>query len=268
MNTNGPLVSIITITYNCEEYIEKCIKSVTDQEYKNIEYIVIDGLSTDNTLNVINKYKDIITHLVSEKDRGISDAFNKGIARASGEIIAIINADDYLYPTSIADVVDAYLKNNRQNGIYYGNLRYFHDDLSYIRIAELGKIWNYMSIYHPSMFVTSDVYKKIGGFSEEYRYVMDSEFVHRALYNKVPFYYIDKDLANFRLGGTSDVNYKKMYREFYKSVNTYSKRKFRSALLLRWLIFKKDMSQTRIGQYFYKRKHLISFLLNSRIAKG
>jgi glycosyltransferase involved in cell wall biosynthesis len=262
------LVSIITIVYNGEKYLETCLRSIESQTYKNIEYIIIDGKSTDDTLNIINNYRHIVTTLVSEKDRGISDAFNKGIARANGEIIAIINADDYLNPTSIEDVVTAYIKTGKQQGIYYGDIRYFDDDRSYIRIAELDKMWKYMSIYHPSMFVTAGVYKDIGVFSEEYRYVMDGEFVHRALAKNIPFFYINKSLSNFRLGGASDVNFKKMYKEFYKSVGIHRGKTIRTTLLYLWLVFKKNMSQTAVGNFFYKRKHLISFLLNGKIVKG
>lgn len=268
MNNPTPLVSIVTIVYNCEAYIEECLKSIEGQTYKNIEYIIIDGKSKDNTLQIVDKYKHIVSQLVSEKDNGISDAFNKGIARANGEIIAILNADDFFYPTTIADVVDEYIKNDRKSGIYYGDIRYFDEHMSYIRVSEIKKIWRYMSLNHPSMFVTADVYKKIGAFSEEYRYVMDAEFIHRALYNKIPFFYIKKSLANFRLGGTSDVNYKKVYKEFYKSASTYRKNTLKYSFWYNWLVFKKDVSKTSIGSFFYKRKHLISFLLSGKIAKG
>src|SRR6187402_2271204 len=91
----GPLISIVTVVYNAKETIERTIKSVISQSYKNIEYIVIDGGSTDGTLDIINKYKSDISKLVSEKDKGIADAMNKGIGYAKGELIGLINADDW-----------------------------------------------------------------------------------------------------------------------------------------------------------------------------
>jgi len=263
-----PLVSIITIVYNGEKYLEKCIESIKNQSYKNIEYIVIDGGSADNTLNILEKNKDLIDVLVSEKDRGISDAFNKGISKANGQIIGILNSDDFFNETTIEIVVSCYNNNNQKNGIYFGDIRYFDDTMSYIRISELSKMWKYMSLNHPSVFVTADVYKQIGTFSEDYKYAMDVEFLHRALCNKVPFYYINKSLANFRLEGTSDLNYRDMYKEFYNSVEKYNSQGIRTKLRYKWAVFKKDVAQTSIGKFFYRRKHLLGPLLAGKIAKG
>ena len=263
-----PLVSIITIVYNGEKYLNKCIDSIKNQTYKNIEYIVIDGGSTDNTVNIVKSYGDIINVLISEKDEGISDAFNKGIKYATGEIIAILNSDDYFNSDTLELVVDKYNNNSQKKGIYYGDIRYFDNDMSYIRIAELSKMWKFMSIYHPSVFVTSDVYKKIGSFSKDYRYTMDSEFLHRALRNNISFFYINSSLANFRLEGASDLNYKAMYREFYRSVKTHNDQGFITHLQHFWAVFKKSASQTSIGNFFYKRKHLLKPFLAGKIVKG
>jgi len=265
---NTPLVSIVTIVYNGEKYIEKCIQSVRDQTYKNIEYIIIDGGSKDATISIINKYKDTVNVIVSEKDNGISDAFNKGIARCTGRIIGMINSDDYFEPDAIEDVVTSYIENGSQSGIYYGNIRYFDDDMSYIRISDITKIWKYMSLNHPTVFVTADIYQQIGVYKEDYRYTMDAEFLHRALHHKIPFFYINKSLANFRLEGASDLNYKKMNKEFYRSVRTYNDQGIVTSFWYYWSVFKKDIARTRIGTFFYKRKHLISFLLSGQIAKG
>ena len=97
---------------------------------------------------------------------------------------------------------------------------------------------------------------------------MDVEFLHRALCAKIPFYYINMSLANFRLEGASDLNFKKMYKEFYKSVKKYNDQGISTELWYRWAVFKKQMSQTKIGNYFYKRKHLLGPLLAGKIAKG
>src|SRR5258705_5340519 len=100
-----PLVSIITIVYNGEKYIEDSIRSVINQSYKNIEYIIIDGGSSDNTVSIIKKYEKQIAFWISEKDKGISDAFNKGIAKATGEIIGILNSDDWYERDTVAKAV-------------------------------------------------------------------------------------------------------------------------------------------------------------------
>ncbi|MEO7216482.1 glycosyltransferase family 2 protein [Mucilaginibacter sp.] len=264
----SPLVSIITIVYNGERFLNKCIDSIKDQSYKNIEYIVIDGGSKDGTIDIVKTYGDLVKVLVSEKDEGISDAFNKGIDKATGEIIGILNSDDFFYPDTIETVVDFYNNNEQKKGIYFGDIRYFDDDMSYIRISDLSKMWKYMSLNHPSVFVTSNVYKEIGTFSKEYKYTMDVEFLHRALSKSVPFFYINKSLANFRLEGTSDLHYKDMYKEFYKSVQKYNDQGLSTRFWYRWSVFKKDVAQTSIGKFFYKRKHLLTPLLSGKIAKG
>ena len=102
-----PKISIITICYNSAQTIEKTIQSIVEQDYTNREYIIVDGLSTDNTLSIVNKYSKQIDVIISEKDKGISDAFNKGITRASGDIIVLINSDDILLPDALSKVAQA-----------------------------------------------------------------------------------------------------------------------------------------------------------------
>ena len=116
----GLLVSIITIVYNGEENIERAIQSVVGQTYKNIEYIVIDGGSTDNTVSIIEKYESKYAYLVSEKDSGIADAFNKGIKKASGNLIGILNSDDWYEPNAVAEIV----KNIGDSDIAFGDQQY------------------------------------------------------------------------------------------------------------------------------------------------
>ena len=117
---NNPLVSIITVVYNGEKHIEQTINSVLNQTYSNIEYIIIDGDSTDNTLNIIKKYEDKIAHFISEKDSGIYNAMNKGLALTKGEIISILNADDYYFENTLQQVVDIF--STSQSDIVYGNM--------------------------------------------------------------------------------------------------------------------------------------------------
>ncbi|HEX5026205.1 MAG TPA: glycosyltransferase family 2 protein, partial [Agriterribacter sp.] len=119
-----PLVSIITIVYNGEKFIEKCIQSVLDQSYPNIEYIVIDGGSSDHTVDIIERYTASIKHWISEKDKGISDAFNKGLKRATGEIVGMINADDWYEPNTVEKIVQEI----DDFDIVYGDLRLWKND--------------------------------------------------------------------------------------------------------------------------------------------
>lgn len=125
MEYDLPLISVITIVYNGERFIADCLNGIRTQTYPNIEYLVIDGGSSDNTINIIRENMDIVDVFVSEQDRGISDAFNKGIFKASGDIIGIINADDYYEPGAVQRVVDVFKVNSFQNGVYYGGYTIF-----------------------------------------------------------------------------------------------------------------------------------------------
>ncbi len=261
---SNPLVSIITIVYNGEKHIAECINSIINQSYTNIQYIVIDGQSTDGSMAIINSYSSNIDIIVSEKDRGISDAFNKGIERASGQIIGLLNSDDLYSLNAVQDVVDTYINNNGQSGVYYGDIIYFDETKKIELIADASKLWKVMSIFHPATFVTKDVYDRFGGFSEDYKYAMDCELVHRFLFNKVPFIHVSKTLASFRLAGTSDKNYIASHKEFYRSVKTYNY-KLSSEFYLVWSIFKKMVLHTRLGSYLNSKRELLSWILAGKM---
>ncbi|MDO4190908.1 MAG: glycosyltransferase, partial [Bacteroidales bacterium] len=129
---NTPLVSIITVCFNAEKTIEQTIQSVINQTYSNIEYIIIDGKSTDSTLNIVSKYKDNIATIISEPDNGIYDAMNKGIKLSSGELIGIINADDWYEKDAVKIMVNKYLSTeNKDNSLYYGMIRIWKNNKEY-----------------------------------------------------------------------------------------------------------------------------------------
>lgn len=202
-------ISIITITYNSEKTVEDTIKSVISQGYDDCEYIIIDGGSTDSTIEIVKKYKDKIAYFVSEPDRGICDAFNKGIAVATGEIIGIINSDDMLYPGALNNVAQAY----RQGvDIIYGKGKrlylnghmedYLPKDLSFFKYG--------MALVHPSTFVTKSAYMKYGAFNLRYKGCMDRELLLRMKTQGAKFTYVDAYLSIYRMGGFSDNNYQKV----------------------------------------------------------
>ena len=111
---NQPIISIITVCFNSEKHIEDTIKSVLSQKYNNLQYIIIDGGSKDKTMNIINKYKKEISTIISEPDKGISDAFNKGIQHAKGDLVGIVNSDDILLPESLLAIATSYQKGEYQ----------------------------------------------------------------------------------------------------------------------------------------------------------
>jgi glycosyltransferase involved in cell wall biosynthesis len=204
----NPKVSIITVVYNGVQYIEQTIKSVMIQDYKNIEYIVIDGGSTDGTQEIITKYESDIAHWISEKDTGIYNAMNKGLQIAKGDIIAILNADDYYYPNTINDVVTHFLKTNA--AIVYGNLTKFRTISSkeyFVDITpDINTMQSRMGIFHPATFIKKEVYQELGHFNEKYKLSADYDFILRAYNKKYDFQYLNKSLTYFRIGGASNTN--------------------------------------------------------------
>jgi len=219
---NNPLVSIITVVFNGEKHIEQTINSVLNQTYPLIEYIIIDGASKDKTLEIIKKYEKNITHLISEKDTGIYNAMNKGLALAKGEIIGILNADDYYFEKTIELIVQAFVKSNA--AIVFGNLaklRSFEGKNYFKEIApNISLIEKTMPIFHPATFVKKELYDKIGTFNEKYKLSADYDFIYRAYNAKAVFEYLPQPLTVFRIDGVTSTNCKS-YKEGYKILSTY-----------------------------------------------
>lgn len=204
-------ISIITPSFNSEKTIEDTIKSVLSQTYQDIEYIIIDGGSKDKTLDIINKYKNKISKIISEKDNGIYDAMNKGIKLATGEIIGILNSDDLYFDEFVLENVVRIFKENNNIDCLWGNLVYFKDNPNkFIRIWITG---NYKSgIFkigwvppHPTFFVKKEIYKKYGYFRLDFPVAADYELILRFLEKyKIKGYYLSKFLVKMRVGGNSN----------------------------------------------------------------
>lgn len=211
-------ISIITITYNSEKTLEETIQSIQAQNYPNLEYLIIDGGSTDNTLNIIKKYKNVVTKWISEPDKGISDAFNKGIKMATGEIIGIINSDDMLAPNALNTVVKDIEDNT---DVLYGNAIMFGNGEKYRYKSEsdLTGFNKSFPIVHPTVFVRKRCYEKNGLFNINYKCSMDYELLIRMYDNSATFQYLDKDLAFMRLGGENQKNYIKVTTRECKQIS-------------------------------------------------
>ena len=216
-----PKISIITITYNSEATLDETILSVTMQAYPALEYVIIDGGSTDGTLDIIQKYKDKIQIVVSEPDHGISDAFNKGITKATGEIIGIINSDDILLPGALQKVAEEY---DPKVDVYSGHILFWDVDTdetfsSYPDVT-FDTLKLQYNVAHPARFVRKDAYQRYGLYRLDLRYMMDIELLCRFYKQGARFLLVDRPLAKFRLGGTTnDPIYKKKedYRAFVRS---------------------------------------------------
>lgn len=198
---NFPLVTIITVVLNGEKFVEQTFKSVFNQSYSNIEYIVIDGGSKDNTIEIIEKYTNQIDFWQSESDKGLYFAMNKGIGLAKGELIGILNADDYYTEDAVKLVVEAYLKTNAD--VFHGDMLLLTDNESVKMKPDFNKMMQQPSVFHPTCFVKKVVYDKIGSFDTKYKISADYDFLLRCIKHKFIFNYIPEVLCHFRPGGMS-----------------------------------------------------------------
>lgn len=210
----NPKISIITITFNSEKTLEETIKSVVEQDYDNLEYLIVDGGSTDRTMEIVNKYREQIDIVLTGPDKGISDAFNKGIKNAKGEIIGIINSDDILLPGALQSIAENYEKGI---DVYRGRTVIWNEEteqkVSIEPTMEFPISQRIRQVCHQSTFVTKEAYEKWGGFKLCFRYMMDADLLHRFYNAGAVFKYVNADLAVFRLGGVTNDNWQKKIRE-------------------------------------------------------
>jgi glycosyltransferase involved in cell wall biosynthesis len=203
-----PLVTIITVVFDGDKYLEQAIQSVINQTYDNIEYIIIDGGSTDGTIDIIRKYEQVIDYWISEPDRGLYDAMNKGICLSSGDIIGILNSDDLYLIDTVEKVVEKYKEDGKPSVIYgdmlkflnenYAQVSFHKGDLSEVAFREFR-----IAINHPTCFVHREIYNSFGVFQSKYEVGADRELMMRFYEGGVQFIYLGKVLAKFRLGGTT-----------------------------------------------------------------
>lgn len=204
INEGNIKVSVITPCFNSEKTIRDTFESVLNQSYSDIEYIVIDGGSTDNTLQLIEEYMPRFhgrMKYVSEPDNGIYDAMNKGIRMAEGEIVGIINSDDYYEPNTVEEIVKRRTALPYQ--VIYGVLRVLEKNGLAWYASTRAKSLNKGMIPHPTCFVTKKTYEKYGSFNLQYKYAADYEFMLRCKEKDVDFTFCPQVLANFRNGGAS-----------------------------------------------------------------
>ena len=212
-------ISIITVCFNSEKTIARTIESVINQYYSDLEYIIIDGGSKDKTIEIINKYRNELSYFISEPDQGISDAFNKGIRVASGDIIGIINSDDW-YENGTFKLVNEMFLQNKEIDVLVGALRYWDDKKNNFIVypdKNYEKCINYRMprLNHPTVFMKAEVYRSVGLFDLKYRYAMDYDLFIRVFEDGKKIVLIDQILSNMSLSGTSDKNARKAYLETF-----------------------------------------------------
>lgn len=207
-------VSIITVAYNSEKTIEDTIKSVLSQDYKAIEYIIIDGGSTDGTMEIVNRYAAQIATIVSEADKGIYDGMNKGVELATGNVVGILNSDDFYSNNTVISGIAAQFID--EIDAVYGDLVYvdqFQTDKivrkwisgEYVQGAFL-KGW---MPPHPTLFVKNEIYKKFGSYSLQLSSAADYEFMLRVIHkHKIKLNYLPEIIVQMRAGGVSNASFK------------------------------------------------------------
>ena len=218
-----PLVSIITVSYNSEKYIQDTLKSVINQSYDNIEYIIIDGGSTDNTLDIIRKYEPIFNgklKWISEADNGIYEAMNKGLNKTKGDIISFLNSDDiYAYDKVLKDVIEVFQQ--EKCDACYGNIAMVKRD----NLNKISRLWitNPNSYFskpkfgwipaHPSFFAKKNLYDKYNGFDTRFEIAADFDLICRFVSkHNIKLSYLNKILIKMRIEGTSNNNLKSIIK--------------------------------------------------------
>jgi glycosyltransferase involved in cell wall biosynthesis len=203
-------ISIITVVYNAQNTIAKCIESVMGQKFNNIQHIIIDGGSTDGTLSIINKYREKIDIVISEPDNGIYDAMNKGIALATGDIIGTLNADDYLADSDVLSDVAKVFASNNNISVLYGDLDFINPDEKVVRKWRSGKYrtgkfnWGWMPP-HPTFYCKRELFEKLGSYKLDYGSAADYELMLRFIHaNKLEVYYLNRVIIKMFIGGVSN----------------------------------------------------------------
>lgn len=207
---NKPKISIITVVWNNATTIKDAMDSVLSQTYKNIEYIIIDGASTDGTVEIIQSYGDKITKFVSEKDNGLYDAMNKGIGLATGDIVGILNSDDFYIDEFVIEKVVKEFKSKNVDSVYA--------DLVFVKSDNLDKVVRYYDSSHfssekfaygwmpahPTFFVKKEIYDKYGVFRTDLKIGADFDILARFLYtHKISYSYMKEVFVKMRVGGVS-----------------------------------------------------------------
>ena len=206
----SPLITLITVVYNGERFIEEAIKSVINQTYKNFEYIIIDGGSTDNTIDKIIDHKDYIDKWISEKDKGIYHAMNKGINLSSGKFIGFLNSDDFLYKNTLMTLAQAYKK--KRFDYTLGSVDIVNEvgkSLEKMRILknfeQNNKFYLRMPTAHQGFYISRDLINKIGLFDINFHLSADFDMVIRAIKYSKNYFIFDHSVGGLRLGGKSSI---------------------------------------------------------------
>lgn len=251
----APLVTIVTAVWNNKKDMHSVIESVSGQDYPNIEYIVVDGGSTDGTLDVIRFYEDKISRWVSEKDQGIYDAINKGIRMARGEIVAILNSDDFYARKDVISKVVLALKQDNAD-VCWGDLVYI-DPIESDKVIRYWKSMPFTSDAftrgwvppHPAFFVKKEIYEKYGLYDIDFSIAADYEMMLRLLEkNKCKSSYIPEILVKMRQGGVSNKSLHARIKSAQECLRAWKKNEIKINPVVPLIV----RPLRKISQYFFK----------------
>ena len=246
-------ISIITATYNSIDTLKYALESLNSQTYKNVEHIIIDGGSTDGTVEWLENNQDKFSKWISEKDKGIYDALNKGIKIASGDIIGFMHADDfYAYDDVLQDVVTAFEESSCE--LLYGDLEY----VSSQNIERVVRYWHSGDFKvenlkrgwmppHPTVYFKREVVEKYGGFDLKYKISADYEWLLRVLKDNISYFYLEKVMVKMRVGGASNKGLKNIYRKSKEDYIALKSHNFKAFFVL---LFK---NLSKINQFFIRK---------------
>jgi glycosyltransferase involved in cell wall biosynthesis len=212
-----PLITVVTVVYNGAEYLEDTIKSVIDQTYDNVEYIIIDGASTDGTLDIIRKYEHAIDYWVSESDKGIYDAMNKGIDLAGGDWINFMNAGDYFFNSEVLSLVFTVSENYKDVAVIYGGheVRY-HNKKKAVKAGRVESLWKGSQFCHQSAFIRLKDHK-LRGYNLNIILASDYDYFSEKKRTDSSFYRLKIFVSSVSSGGVSDSDRSLVYREWRNS---------------------------------------------------
>lgn len=240
-------ISLITPTYNSAKTISRTIDSIIAQNYSNLEYIIIDGASSDRTLEIIKDYQAKINiKLISEPDRGLYDAMNKGVVLATGEIVGILNSDDLFKSDNVLSLVAESFVDNNIDAVY-GDITYFAENEKVIKrywhsgVYREGNLNNGWTIPHPALFLRKSVYDRFGLFNTDFKIAGDYEFILRLLKKyKISLKYVPQVFVNMYEGGISGRNLEQRKKGWAELKHAWVVNGFKvpNLFILRRVIFK------------------------------
>jgi glycosyltransferase involved in cell wall biosynthesis len=243
-------ISIITTTYNSASTIRDTLESVVNQSYNNIEHIIIDGKSRDNTLAIIAEFPHV-AKIVSESDKGIYDAMNKGIKLATGEVIVMLNSDDFYENNQVINTIVHCFEIEPQIDIVYGNISYVnHNDTNKVirRVKSKPYYDNFFEdgeiVPHPTFFAKRKIYEKLGDYDFSFRLAADYEYTIRALkIHKFKAHYLDEFLVKMRMGGATTQNVNSIIKVNQEILRAFKKNKLKGGMFFMTKRIYKKLSQ-------------------------